>query len=64
MVVARLTFGLLVLTDSVLEFQPGTYQVFNSLLYSNASVSPQPLRSALVFAAQVVAHNPRPGTGL
>lgn len=58
MVVARLTFGLLVLTDSVLEFQPGTYQVFNSLLYSNASVSPQPLRSALVFAAQVVAHNP------
>ena len=56
--------GVLLLIDAVLEFQPGTYQVFNSLFYSNASVSPQPLRAILVFAAQLTAHQPAVWNGV
>ncbi|MHB1525231.1 MAG: hypothetical protein ACYCZN_02935 [Candidatus Dormibacteria bacterium] len=64
MVGARLTFGLLLLADAVLEWQPGTYQVFDSIIYSNASVSPEPLRGALVAAAQLVSHQPALANGI
>lgn len=60
----RVGFGALLLIDAVLEFQPGTYQIFNSLFYSNASVSPQPLRGLLVFAAQLTAHQPAVWNGI
>lgn len=63
MAVVRVLFGVLLFVDAILEFQPGTYQVFNSLLYSNASVSPEPLRGALILAAQIVAHNPSAWNG-
>ncbi len=54
----RIVFGAILLVDGVLEFQTGTYQVFVSLLYSNASVSPDPLRAILVFAAGLIGHQP------
>lgn len=54
----RILFGLLLVVDAILEFQPGTYQVFDGIIYSNASASPEPLRSVLVLAAQVVAASP------
>ena len=60
----RIAFGLLLLADSALEFQPGTYQVFDGILYSNASVSPEPLRSLLLMAAETAAHNPAVANGL
>ncbi len=64
MVGARLTFGLLLLADAVLEWQPGTYQVFDSIIYSNASVSPEPLRGVLVTVAQLVSHQPAIANGI
>ena len=64
MVGARLTFGLLLLANAVLEWQPGTYQVFDSIIYSNASVSPEPLRGILVIAAQMVSHQPAVANGI
>ncbi len=54
----RIAFGAILLVDAILEYQTGTYQVFVSLLYSNASVSPAPLRSVLVFAAGLISHQP------
>jgi hypothetical protein len=54
----RIAFGAILLIDAILEYQTGTYQVFVSLLYSNASVSPEPLRGALVFAAELIGHQP------
>lgn len=64
MVGARLTFGLLLLADAVLEWQPGTYQVFDSIIYSNASVSPEPLRSLLVAVAELVGRQPAIANGV
>ena len=59
----RVSLGLLLLADAALEYQGGTYQVFDGILYSNASVSPEPLRSLLVIAAQLVARNPAIANG-
>ncbi|MGH7609225.1 MAG: hypothetical protein ACREOD_04690 [Candidatus Dormibacteria bacterium] len=56
--VARIAFGLILLLDAVLEWQPGTYQVFPSLLYGNAAVSPEPLRTVITFAATLVGRQP------
>ncbi|NNM96828.1 MAG: hypothetical protein HKL89_04400, partial [Candidatus Dormibacteraeota bacterium] len=64
MVGARLAFGLLLLADAVLEWQPSTYQVFDSIIYSNASVSPEPLRGLLVTVAQLVSHQPAVANGV
>ena len=60
----RIGLGLLLLADAALEFQPGTYQVFDGILYSNASVSPEPLRSLLLMAAETAARNPAVANGL
>ncbi len=63
-VAVRIIFGLLLLADAALEYQGGTYQVFDGILYSNASVSPEPLRSVLVFAAQLVSSQPAIANGV
>ena len=60
----RIALGLLLVADAALEYQPGTYQVFDGIVYSNASVSPEPLRAILVLAAQTVARNPAVANGL
>ncbi len=60
----RIALGLLLLADAALEYQPGTYQVFDGILYSNASVSPEPLRALLVLAAETASHNPAVANGL
>lgn len=57
-VALRIVFGVVILVDAILEYQSGTYQVFDGIIYSNASVTPEPLRSLIVFAAQAVALQP------
>jgi hypothetical protein len=60
----RIAVGLLLLAAAALEYQPGTYQVFVGIVYSNASVSPEPLRAALVLAAQTIARDPVVANGI
>jgi hypothetical protein len=60
----RIAVGLLLLADAALEYQPGTYQVFVGIVYSNASVSPEPLRAIMVLAAQTISRNPAVANGV
>ncbi|MGH7610720.1 MAG: hypothetical protein ACREN4_01740 [Candidatus Dormibacteria bacterium] len=55
---ARVLFGLVLLADAVLEWQPGTYQVFSGLLLTNAASSPPPLHAVIALAASVIANQP------
>ncbi|MGH7611045.1 MAG: hypothetical protein ACREN4_03400 [Candidatus Dormibacteria bacterium] len=55
---ARVGLGLLLLADAWLGWHPATYLSYPSLVYSNASVSPPPLATALVFAAELLGRQP------
>ncbi|MGH7609371.1 MAG: hypothetical protein ACREOD_05435 [Candidatus Dormibacteria bacterium] len=53
----RIALGLLLLADAWLDWHRATYLGYGSLVYGNASVSPSPLGSLLVFAAQVLSRH-------
>ncbi|HUY61934.1 MAG TPA: hypothetical protein VMW49_08655, partial [Candidatus Dormibacteraeota bacterium] len=54
----RIAFGLVLLTDAILEWQPPVYRVFLPLAYGVAGASPPGLQGALLAADHLLGRNP------
>ncbi len=54
MAIARITLGLILVADAILEWQPADYQVFSSFLTASATALPGPLAELATWAAGVL----------